>query len=442
MVPRPATPYFHVTRTPRRRRPTSWLLVVGTLLLILFATLGPTALPPRGVPMVDWCFTCGSQWGVDFVLNILLFVPLGLALRLAGVPVRSAVAAIVAATCAIELIQLLIPGRISSTGDLLANATGGIIGYAVAGGLRTLFVPNARQAVALAVGAGALVPAMMMLTLWLFEPAPTSHAYWGQFAPTLGQFAQFHGRVVEASVGGAPLRNGRLANGPQVRAHLRENETEVRAIVYAGAPTIALAPAVSIFDGEQNEVMLLGRDKSSLVFRLRSRARALGLRTPSVTVWNAFPREPAGVAQERVRLTGRVSGYTISATARTGATCVTRSIHFRPSHGWAYLAPFENLYTPNALRFTVLWLALLFAPLGYYAAAAVARLGGAGARVSMALLPPAVAAASLVALPPAFGLSPAASWEWQGAAIGLVCGAVLSMAIGALAHRHGRRAPQ
>ena len=100
------------------------MLVGGTLLLILLATLGRTELPPPGVRNIDWCFTCGSQWGVDFLLNIALFVPLGLALRIAGIGWRTATLAVVGTTLAIEAIQLLIPGRITSTGDLLSNSIG------------------------------------------------------------------------------------------------------------------------------------------------------------------------------------------------------------------------------------------------------------------------------------------------------------------------------
>jgi VanZ family protein len=422
---------------PGGRRAIRWTPVAGIVLLILWVTLGRTELPQANTVMIDWCVSCGSQWGIDFVLNIALFVPLGLAIRLAGATRRSAVLAVVATTLAIELVQLAIPGRVTSTGDLLANSVGGIAGYALAGHLRAIFLPADRQALVFVAGAGAFVPALLALTLWLFHPAPTAHPYWGQFAPALGQFAQFDGRIVEASVGGEPLRIGRLANTGAVRARLEEDGTVVRAVVVPGPPTVALAPAVSIFDGEQNEVMLIGRDGDNLVFRLRSRATRLGLRTPSVTVWNAYRIGSAAARDGGLRLAGRVRGYSISADARADTACASRTIAFRPTQGWAYLLPFEHLYTPRAPRFTMIWMALLFAPLGYYVAVAVMRHHRWAPRAGVMAWVGAAAAASLVAVPTAAGLARGTSWEWQGLAAGLLAGGVLGAGVMALSRgRH------
>ena len=412
--------------TPRGRRTIHLALVGGVILFILLATLGRTELPPPGVRNIDWCFSCGSQWGIDFVLNIVLFVPLGLALRFARVARRRAFLIVVATTLAIELTQLLIPGRITSTGDLLANAIGGIGGYELAAFLWAIVAPTARQAGGFALASGVAVPAILGMTLWLFGPAPTEHFYWGQFAPTLGQFVKFHGRVVEASVGEEPLRNGRLANSAAVRQRLREDGTVVRAVVVPGTPTPALAPAVSIFDGRHNEIMLLGRDGDDLVFRRRSRAMELGLRTPSITVWNAYRLGSGDPERQLVRLAGTVRGYSISAEARADTASASRTIHFRHTHGWAYLMPFEHLYTPGAPRFTTIWLAMLFSPLGYYAAHAVVRLRGLVARLGVAAWVAIVAGVSLVAVPAAADLAPATPWEWRGAAYGIATGALLA----------------
>jgi hypothetical protein len=156
-------------------------------------------------------------------------------------------------------------------------------------------------------------------------------------------------------------------------------------------------------------------------------------------VWNAFPRAPGVGETSPITLTGSIDRYTITAAAKTDTSCVSRAIHFRPTHGWAYALPFENLYTPRAQRFTFLWVALLFAPLGYYTAVAVARLRGGASRAAVMLVPVAVAALSLAALPLAFALAIGTRWEWQGAGVGLAGGAVLGALVWAFMRERRHR---
>jgi VanZ family protein len=413
----------------RGRRTLHWTPVAGILVLILVVTLARPEQPASDERMIDWCFACGSQWGIDFALNIALFIPLGVALRLARVRPMRAMMIAVGTTLAIELTQLLIPGRVTSTGDVIANAVGGLAGYAIGGQLRALSVPGTRQAVALLVVTGVAVPGVLAFTLWLFRPAPTAHPYWGQFAPELGQFERFDGRVIEASVGGERLRNGRLPNTGAVRERLRGRVAELRAIVEPGQATVGLAPAVSIFDREHNEILLLGRTRSDLVFRLRSNATRLGFRTPSVTVWNGFGLGPRDNRAVPLHVVARVQGWSISAEAWLDTARAERTIEFRPTQGWAYLLPFEHLYMPAMRRFTFYWMAALLVPLGYYAAFALARLTRAPERLAVLGWVGGVAAASLLGLPAMAGLSSGTSWEWQGAGAGVATGMLIGFGV-------------
>ncbi len=424
--------------SPRRRRILPAVAVVSVLTAILWATLDRFQPPPAGVQLWEWCFMCGREWGIDFVLNIALFVPLGVVFRLARIPLFPAILGILATSFVIEVLQLVIPGRITSIDDIISNTVGGTLGFFLGGHMRALIVPRARQAAAAAVAAGVFALAVPWWTLWLFEPAPTDHPYWGQFSPVLGQFARFDGTIVEASVADEPLRNGRLPNTDAVRRQLRRDSVTVRAVVRGGRATGRLAPVVSIFDGEHNEVMLLGREGGrSFTFRLRSRASRIGLRTPTVTVWDGFPGAADTASPAQVHLTGTIDGYSITAASRytrsSGDTnSVTRTIDFRHTHGWAYLVPFENLYTRHAGRFTTIWLALVFTPLGYYGAVAAMR--NRGTRWRFALLPWVVVVAllALVALPRVMGLVSASENEWLGAAAGIAGGglaAAVTMAV-------------
>jgi glycopeptide antibiotics resistance protein len=108
------------------------------LAAIVAVTLGPTDDPQeiRLVPLSDIgdAFTPsfdGSQLLGD-VLNILLFVPLGAALRLRGLSLVSAVLAALALSAGVELAQaIVVSGRTTSVDDLLLNTLGAALGHVV-----------------------------------------------------------------------------------------------------------------------------------------------------------------------------------------------------------------------------------------------------------------------------------------------------------------------
>lgn len=65
--------------------------------------------------------------------NILLFVPLGFALRLRPLGWTPTIIAVVATSILIEVLQALLPlGRTTNVDDVLLNAVGGILGAALA----------------------------------------------------------------------------------------------------------------------------------------------------------------------------------------------------------------------------------------------------------------------------------------------------------------------
>ena len=88
-----------------------------------------------------WCLVCGDLGAVDVLLNVALFVPLGVGLRMAGWPLLRAAATAFAVSAAVELVQSAIPGRDPTLSDIVTNSVGGALGAALAGWSAHLVTP-------------------------------------------------------------------------------------------------------------------------------------------------------------------------------------------------------------------------------------------------------------------------------------------------------------
>lgn len=128
--------------------------------LLATAAVVALTLSPRGwygnhrslaecVP-TEWWQLANSAAGVggsaESVLNIILFVPLGYCLVMASRRVIWPAALMVLMPIAIELLQVVVPGRQCSPRDWLANALGGLIGITAAALTRHFLRRRARRA--------------------------------------------------------------------------------------------------------------------------------------------------------------------------------------------------------------------------------------------------------------------------------------------------------
>lgn len=73
----------------------------------------------------------GAGW-VEFVANVALFLPLGLLLTLCVRRPWVGFVGAVALSAAAEFVQLMIPGRVASLRDVVANALGAAVGALIA----------------------------------------------------------------------------------------------------------------------------------------------------------------------------------------------------------------------------------------------------------------------------------------------------------------------
>lgn len=97
------------------------------LLLVLAVTLTPVGGHPNSQPA--WCIVCGTRGLADFLGNILLFVPLGLALAALGWSWWRVALAGTLLSVGIEALQVfVVTGRDASIGDVLGNGLGALAG--------------------------------------------------------------------------------------------------------------------------------------------------------------------------------------------------------------------------------------------------------------------------------------------------------------------------
>jgi hypothetical protein len=351
-----------VTATERRGR----IAVAASLALIAAATLVPQA---GGRWTHDfWCREChASANAVEILANILLFVPLGLALSVARVRVWRAVGVVVATTIIVETLQyFVVAGREGSIRDCVTNALGGTLAYLSAPYLPTLWRPSPRAAWRLAWIACGVWIAFAAFTMFAFGTAMTRHRYYAGLGPELGQFDLFRGAVRQASINGAAVYSGPFPPGLD-GATLAAESIELAASIVMGPAPARLAPIFWIGDSQSNEIALLGQRGNDLVFRTRTRGSDFGLPGPVIVAADMFsPQDTAGTASvvEGVR-----TGYQLSVSARWTRTPDRRVIAtLRPALGWMLGWVFDPPRRTTIGWITWLWLALPMVVIGWWSA--------------------------------------------------------------------------
>ncbi|MFQ5528723.1 MAG: VanZ family protein [Gemmatimonadota bacterium] len=252
------------------------LVTAGVLLVTLFPRFGTT----EDVPVL--CLFCGSEGAADFVLNVLLFLPVGfLACRFLPKPLQAAAGAVLL-TVGIEATQFLIPGRSPTVGDLVANSLGGFAGIGLATFL-TRRPDSKRRPAVVALIPSLLVALSLPITVYLLEPETPTAVYYGQWTAELGHLATYPGTLHGAHVGEVPLPGHRL--GPEAVAAIRAMAAgaPLRVDYTAATSPSGLAPIFSVFDRQQAELLLIGVDHDAIVVRMRRRASKLGFRAPPLT---------------------------------------------------------------------------------------------------------------------------------------------------------------
>jgi len=407
-------------------------IVAVSAAAIAFATLTPHAGSP--LPFDPLCFVCGELGGVDVVVNVLLFLPLGVGLALAGARPLRAIGGMFAASLTIELLQLfVIPGRDPTIRDVLMNSIGGALGFAIGAHLESLVRPRARAGLKLLLAWTVLWLAAQSVAAYSLVPALTRSRYYGQIGRELGEMlSAFPGEVLKPTVDSVRIPDWELPDNGVRELLLRRQGALIQAtVIPRGCPTTT-AGIVRIADADTREIFLLAQDDADLLFGVRTGAEVLGLRPMRYRLRHVFgPGSNCALVGDTILLQARYTRTEVFVRAAARGRVAEERIAPSVSQGWRLFLPAQT-YIERGLgsaTLTAMWLFLLMLPAGYWGlfAAHGIQLGNARANVTTVVFVLAVLTIAFVVVPGVFGLPPARAWEWVAALGGAAAGATAAM---------------
>ena len=362
------------------------------------------------------CLVCGSLGLVDVLLNVLLFVPLGVALRRTGMRLLLVVGGGFAISLAIELLQLaLIAGRDASVSDLITNTAGAALGAVLADRWRRLVAPTVPAAIGLVT-----LYAIAWAALWggsaaLLRPDPPPGRYYGQWAHDFeNNRTQWRGTIGKVDLNDHPIPDDLVPDEPLRGALWSRGYTlEVRGAF--GPPTDRVAQIFGLAT-DRGEIFLewtqYGRD---LGFSIRYGPSLIRLRSPIVRFDYAAPTDSG----EPLHLIARERNGVLSAEVRTARDTIMARHPLTPSLNWTFALPFAYRLGFETRWLTMLWVGVTLLPLAYW--------GGLGGSTRVAALAVGGAALAGLGLAPLIGgLRPVAWSEWLGAFCAWVAGSLLA----------------
>jgi hypothetical protein len=335
------------------------LRIAWAVTATIAAIAGATLLP--GEPTVSAssnCVICGDRGVADALLNLTLFAPFGAVLAFARVRPWRIVLAGLALSAMVELLQMYMPGRDPSAGDLIFNATGAALGA----GVPFLFA-HWRHGTPARAGAGAAASAVFACLVitgsaLLLHPSLPRLTYYGQWTPEFGNSEQYLGHVVSASIGDLRVRNQAIRRSVELRARLLAGDV-LRITAVAGPRPQWNSPVFNIYDDRQHEVLSIMAQGPDLLIRYRMKATRFRLDQPSFLVRGGLANVGATAPWS---LDLRLIDGGICARTQSASGC---PLGFTVSRGWSVLL--HTTFPRGVERLLdLLWLAALFLPAGTY----------------------------------------------------------------------------
>ena len=393
-----------------------WTPCVVALCLIAVATLLPVTGDLSAALTPPWFQAWGDFGLADAVVNVVLFVPLGWALAFAGVRPLHAIVVALATTIGVELLQYgVVPGRVASVWDVLANAGGGVVGLALPRLVRRV-AESRQQALRAAALYGLLLGAGLAAGALLQAVAlPRAMRWTARYSGRSG-YVRFAGSLGLVRVDGSPVA------ADAWRDVQPRGGAELTVEIHSARPDSALAEIVQFWMPGGAGWTWVDQWDRDLRLHIASGGDRLRLRGHSPWVRAVMP----ALAGDSVtlRLVLRRFSYRIAVT--TQGREVVREARISPADGWRLFMPFGEARERWASWLSALWMAVLVGPLGYLAtlrSRAAAAVAAAGIGAYLLLLPIVLGCAAL----PAVG--------WCGAAGGLVIGFVIESYLAGRARR-------
>jgi VanZ family protein len=183
----------------RQRKIWVWAAVAACTLGIGVATLHSTG----GRLARGWSFyiTTGEAALAELIANLILFIPLGISLALAGVKPLRAIAAGTLLSCTVEFLQQWIPGRDPSLGDIVANANSTAIGVLLVVAAPIWLLGPPRRSRWQALGCAILAVLVWIATADLLRPTFPPLPYQALLNPDIPHFSHYDGKIIDVRPG-------------------------------------------------------------------------------------------------------------------------------------------------------------------------------------------------------------------------------------------------
>ncbi|WP_053334303.1 VanZ family protein [Gemmatimonas phototrophica] len=413
------------------------LTLIFGVVMIIVATLLPFGGMPAALIPPRWCVRCGGLWLTDAISNVVLFVPLGIALALRGWRWwRVALAALIGSVF-VESMQAigLPPGRSAAVADLITNTLGGLLGVPLLNGWRAQRELTSVSAARLSIGWTVLTITVFTLTTLALGPRESTPNTTDAFATSVSPFEHvpghpwYEGINDSAFVDTAHFTKG--WSGPFISQVNRElTPLHAGVTVRQTDPSWERTPLLFVhLPNDSAALLMIAKHGNNAQLLVSRRAWDWGLAFPVADVPNAFanrslkdPRPLSFIAtatSDALRIESR------------GAFAGSGTVRLSPILGWALIQTIVTVQSPLAPALLAGWLFALLAPVGWWSVKSERRWMGASA--CLAVL------GSLVALP----------WWKQVHALTvaellLVCSCMGAGALLALLHRkrqlsHGAR---
>lgn len=410
-------------------------LSIFAFLAIALATLTPSG--EQHLPG-STCLICGEVGGTDAVLNVLLYLPLGIGLAMAGVRARRAIPMMIVMSATIEFVQWrVLAGRDGAIGDVLTNSIGGAAGFLIGSHLGLFLVPSALTGAALL---------MVWMCAWLgvqfassfaLHPRPTDAKYYGQLARPLGDELPYPGKVLRVSLDAVPLPDWGLPHSHEAFLALDDARgAAIDVLLESRRNPPGFAPIARVLDEHQLEEFMLGAERGDLLFSIRTGAAILRLRPVVFRARSLLVRSTMGrsTGVDTLQLRARYAPPLLSLGVADAGSTREQAMRVSSAAGWRLITPIDTSAdgSPISNLLDSAWLFLLVLPAGWWLACACASRPRRG--LASCVWPTAVVVSALAlgfTIGPAFyHLAPPAWWEVAGVFGGIIVGAAGARSFG------------